>query len=362
MEFINHMQPCYDENEIQAIKRYMNSGGWLTEFKQTRSFEALIAEYTNASYCSVLSNGTVTLVAALMALGIKAGDEVIVPDFTMSATSHAVCLIGAKPVFADVERSTLCMDFEKMKAAVTENTKAVILVHMNGRYAEGFDNILAFCRQRNLPLIEDAAQALGSTCGGRALGTFGDFGSFSFSMPKIITTGQGGALITASEELYGKILQIRDFGREKAGSDHYVSLGGNFKFTDLQAVIGIEQMKKMPRRVPRKKQICRRYDELLSRIPQVEIFTHNYEETVPCFYELLCEDRDGLRAYLHENNIGTRPFYPPLHSEPAYGLYDLTFPVTEEISAKGLWLPSSVLLTDEQITYICETISRFYHS
>ena len=360
MEFISHMQPCYDEHEIQAVNQYMNSGGWLTEFKQTRSFEASIAEYTNMPYCSVLSNGTVTLVAALMALGIKAGDEVIVPDFTMAATSHAVCLIGAKPVFVDVERSTFCMDFERMKAAITEKTRAVILVHMNGRYAEKFDSILEFCKQRNLPLVEDAAQALGSTCGGKALGTFGDFGSFSFSMPKIITTGQGGALITANKGLYEKVLQIRDFGRERTGSDHYVSLGANFKFTDIQAVIGIEQMKKMPQRVLRKKQICQKYDELLSRIPQVEIVKHNYEETVPCFYELLCENKDSLRDYLQEKGIGTRSFYPPLHSEPAYGLNDLTFPVAEEISAKGLWLPSSVLLTDAQIVYVCGCIEEYF--
>lgn len=292
-----------------------------------------IAEYTGAAYCSVMMNGTVTLIAALMAMGIKAGDEVIVPDFTMSATSHAAALIGAKPIFVDVERSTLCMDFEKMKASVTEKTKAVIFVDLNGRCSEKLEEIISFCREKNLYLIEDAAQALGSTYKGKSLGTFGDIGSFSFSMPKNITTGQGGAIITQSKKLYDKLLKIRDFGRECAGSDHYMMIGANFKFTDLQAVIGIEQMKKMPERIARKKEICRKYDSLLKDTAQIELFNNNYADTVPCFYEVLCNEKDELIDYLKSKNIGARKFYPPLHSEPAYGYNELNFPITEEVSA-----------------------------
>lgn len=358
MEFINYMQPSYDQNEISAVERYMNSGAWITEFKETRNFEAAIAEYTGAPYCSVMMNGTVTLLAALMAMEVGAGDEVIVPDFTMSATSHAVCLAGAKPVFVDIERSTLCMDFEKMQEAVTPKTKAVILVDLNGRYPDHMEDIIAFCKKRGLWLIEDAAQALGSAYKGKALGTLGDLGSYSFSMPKIITTGQGGAVVTASEELYEKLLKIRDFGREKAGADNYMMIGANFKFTDLQAVIGIEQMKKMPDRVERKKAICQRYDELLDNVQGTAIFHNDYKDTAPCFYELLCDDRDGMVEFLKSKNIGARRFYPPLHSEPAYGI-EASYPVAEEISAKGLWLPSSVLLTDEQIAYICSCVSEF---
>lgn len=359
MDFINYMQPSYDSHEINAVVKYINSGAWITEFKETRNFESYISEYTHSNYCSVMMNGTVTLIASLMAMGIKAGDEVIVPDFTMSATSHAVAILGAKPVFVDIERSTLCMDFDKMKEAVTDKTKAVILVDLNGRCSKKFEEIIRFCKENNLWLIEDAAQALGSTYKGQALGTFGDVGSYSFSMPKIITTGQGGAIVTKSDELYNKLIKIRDFGRECAGSDHYVMIGANFKFTDLQAVIGIEQMKKMPDRIKRKKEICRRYDELLSRINGIELYDNNYEDTAPCFYEILCDERDRLIEFLKENNIGARKFYPPLHSEPAYNI-DAKFPVTEEISAKGLWLPSSVLLTDDQLKYIYNTIKKFY--
>ena len=137
-------------------------------------------------------------------------------------------------------------------------------------------------------------------------------------------------------------------------------VGANFKFTDLQAVIGIEQMKKMPERIKRKKEICRKYDELLAEIDGIELFNTNYNDIAPCFYEILCGNRNSLIDFLKEKNIGARKFYPPLHSEPAYGYNDLCFPVTEEISAKGLWLPSSVKLTDEQIEYVCESIKEFY--
>jgi len=360
MEFINYMQPCYGREEIDAVTEYMNSGGWLTEFRETRRFEESIAGYTSAGYCSVMANGTVTLSAALMAAGVGPGDEVVVPDFTMSATAHAAAMLGAQVVFADVEPETFCMDYDSMREAVSEKTKAVIYVDLNGRYSRKFKEIIAFCRERHILLIEDAAQALGSSCQGKALGTFGDAGSFSFSMPKIITTGQGGALITDDRCLYEKLLKIRDFGRERAGSDHYLCVGGNFKFTDLQAVVGLEQMKKLPERVLKKKRLCRNYDALLEDIRQVAVVENNYTDTAPCFYELLSDERDRLAIYLEERKIGARKFYPPLHSEPAYGYDGKRFPAAEEISARGLWLPSSVLVTEEQVRYICGCIRKFY--
>ncbi len=179
-------------------------------------------------------------------------------------------------------------------------------------------------------------------------------------MPKIITTGQGGALITNDDELADKIKKIRDFGRDKGGSDHYLVKGWNFKFSDFQAVIGIEQMKKLPSRVARKKEMGKLYDELLKGIPGVEIIKTNYEDTSPWFFDILCERREELQQYLKDNGIGTRIFYPPLHAEPAYGYNDLSFPITEDVSRRGLWLPSSILLTDDQIRYVCKKIREFY--
>ena len=360
MDYICQMEPSFDEHEREALNQYMLSGGWGTEFKQTRTFEEMIKTYTGAKHCWIMSNGTVSLSVALMAVGVGVGDEVICPDYTMVATPNAAELIGAKAVFVDIERENLCIDFEAMKAAVTDKTKAVILVSINGRYPRDIQAFKSFCEQKGIHLIEDAAQSLGSFCDGIHLGRFGEIGSFSFSMPKIITTGQGGALITDNDELSDRIKRIRDFGRDVGGSDHYIVKGWNFKFSDFQAVIGIEQMKKLPNRVKRKKQMARLYDDSLNGIPGIEIISTNYDDTTPWFFDILCDRREELQAFLKENNIGTRPFYPPLHTEPAYGYMDLHFLVTEEVSAKGLWLPSSILVSDDQIRFVCEKIREFY--
>lgn len=360
MKFINQMEPSFDECERIALNEYMLQGGWVTEFRKTREFENEIAKYTGALFCSVVSNGTVALSIALMACGVTAGDEVIVPDYTMVATPNAAELIGAKAVFVDINAQDLCMDFEMMKSAVTSKTKAVILVSINGRYPANIEKIVEFCKKRNIYLIEDAAQSLGSFWNGKHVGRYGDIGSFSFSAPKIITTGQGGALITDNEELFNQIVKIRDFGRECGGSDHYLTKGWNFKFTDIQAVIGLEQMKKLPDRVRRKKEMGKLYQEALADISGVELIYTDLNQTAPWFFDILCENRQGLIEHLKENNIGTRPFYPALHKEPAYNYHNLSFPVAEDVANRGLWLPSSITLTNEEIIYICNCIKKYY--
>src|SRR3989338_5154722 len=191
---IPQMEPWFDEKEADAVYTYMKSGGWLTEFKKTREFEKSIAEYAKVKYCSVVANGTVSLSAALLAVDVQPGDEVIVPDYTMVATPNAVELIGAKAVFVDIEKDSLCMDIEMFKSAITKKTKAVIFVSINGRYPKKIEEVVVFCKKNKLWLIEDAAQSLGSWYKNRHVGTLGDIGSLSFSAPKIISTGQGGAL------------------------------------------------------------------------------------------------------------------------------------------------------------------------
>ena len=359
MEFINQMEPSFNVHELSHITEYMQSGGWLTEFNKTREFENMIAEYTGAKYCSVVANGTVSLTTALIACGVGAGDEVIVPDYTMVATPNSAEIIGVKAIFVDIDPDNLCMDFDIMRRAVSPRTKAVMLVTINGRFPKNIDAFVQYCKEKGLWLIEDAAQSLGSFCNGKHLGLFGDIGSFSFSAPKIITTGQGGALVTDNEELFENVKKIRDFGRERGGIDHYLVKGWNFKFTDLQAIVGIEQMKKLPGRVERKKEMGRLYERLLADVPGVELIPTDYLQTAPWFIDILCERRSELMSFLRGKGIGSREFYPPLHSEPAYG-YKGSYPVTENISERGLWLPSSILVKDEQIEYVCDCVRDFY--
>ena len=360
MNFINQMEPVFDEKEENAVKEYISRRAWLTEFKETRRFEEMVAEYTGAKYCSVVANGTVSLMIALLACGVKPGDEVICPDYTMVASPNSIECIGAKVVFTDIERETLCLDFECMKKAVTDRTRAVMLVSLGGRYPKRLREIVDFCKEHGLWLVEDAAQSLGSFHKGKHVGTYGDIASFSFSSPKIISAGQGGALITDNKELFNKLLQVRDFGREKAGADHYMTLGFNCKYTDLQAVVAIEQMRKLPDRVARKKEMGRLYWKLLSGIPGVELVDTDFNETPPWFFDIICERRGELAEYLHNKGVGTRLSYPPLHLEPVYNYTDLHFPITESVANNILWLPSTITLTDEQIHYICDCVGDFY--
>lgn len=356
------MEPWFDEKEANALFEYMKGGGWVTEFKKTREFEEEIRKYVGAKYCSVVSNGTVSLTIALLASGVEKNDEVIVPDYTMVASANAVVLAGAKVVFADIDEESMCLNLTNIKKVISSRTKAVMLVTINGRYPKDLDEIVSFCKEQKIVLIEDAAQSLGSFKDGKHIGTFGDVGSFSFAMPKIITTGQGGALVTDNEDIIKKIRLLRDFGREKGGEDHYLSMGWNFKFTDIQAVIGIEQMKKLPYRVKRKKEIYDLYQKELADVREIKFIYTNLKDTTPMFVDVLVSEnkREGLVAYLKEKVIGTRLVYPALHCEPVYSLSG-SFPVAEAIAREGLWLPSSSKLTDEEIKMICKEIKSFFN-
>jgi len=358
MRQINQMEPWIGDEERQSIMEYLDSGGWLTEFRKTREFEQMIGDYVGSKFVSAVNNGTVSLFIACMALGIGSGDEVIVPDYTMIASANAVVLAGARPIFVDVDRKNLCIDLELAEEAITERTKAIMLVTINGRYPD-MEKAVDLAKKHNLFLIEDAAQSLGSRYQGKHLGTFGDIGSFSFSAPKVITTGQGGALVTDNEELYERIRKIKDFGRAQGGIDYHETLGYNFKFTDLQAVIGIEQMKKLDWRVQRKKNMFALYQSQLEDVDEVDFIETNLEDTSPWFIDILVPDPLALRDYLKEQGIGSRPFYPPIHSQPAYGLTG-EYLNTEYISAHGLWLPSLSFLSDEDIRYICVKIKDFF--
>lgn len=357
-KFIPQMEPWYGKEEIKAETDYLKSGGWIMEYKKTRELEQMIADYVGVKYCSILPNGTLTLWAALAVLGIGRGDEVIVPDYTMVATPNAVVLSGAKPVFVDIERETLCLDFELTSKAITRKTKAIILVTINGRYPK-MKNFRRIAKEKNIYLIEDAAQSFGSKYKDRHLGTWGIMGSYSFSMPKIITFGQGGALVTDNKRLYQRLLQFRDFGRPSGGSDDYQILGFNLKFSDLQAVFGIEQMKKMQWRVKRKKVIYQLYSLKLKDIKEVKFIQTNLKNTAPWFIDILVPDPDALSRYLKENNIGSRRFYPTLHNLPFYKIAG-EFNNSIYASKHGLWLPSSSKLRDQEIAYICERINNFY--
>jgi len=359
---IHQMEPWIGEEEKRAMMEYLDSGGWLTEFVKTREFERMLSGYVGSKYASVVNNGTVSLIIGLMALGITGGDEVIVPDYTMIASANAVVLAGAKPALVDIDPSNLCLDLDLAEKAVTPKTKAIMLVSINGRYPD-MERAVALARKYNLYLIEDAAQSLGSRYRGKHLGTFGEVGSFSFSPLKVITTGQGGALVTDSEELYHRISMIKDFGRPKSGVDYHEILGFNSKFTDLQAVIGVEQMKKLDWRVKKKKEMYKAYQDLLEDIKEIKFIDTNLEDTSPWFIDIIVDGdrtRDDLIAFLDKRGVGSRPFYPAIHTQPPYSHINGNFKNSEYASQRGLWLPSSSFLSDEDIEKVCTEIKDYF--
>lgn len=360
-DFIMQMRPLFEEEEKKAVCEYMDEDGFITEFKRTEKFEQMIAKYTGTKHCVVVNNGTISLSLAAMAVGVESGDEVIVPNYTMIATPNSLKMFGANPVFVDIELETLCLDIDLVKEAITSKTKAIMLVTANGRYPQsGIKAFEDLCTEQGLILIEDSAQSLGSFYpDGRHIGTAGLVGSFSFSAPKIISTGQGGAIVTNNDNVASKLRKLKDFGRSGGGNDIHDEIGFNFKFTELQACIGIEQMKKLPVRVGRKKEILSLYQELLKDVDQVSFFNQDLNNTTPWFIDCIVEDRESLIMHLKGKGIGSRVMYPPINKQKAYSDPG-EHPISDIVGKSGLWLPSSVQLTNNEIDYICLQIKKFY--
>lgn len=359
--FIPQMEPDLAATDGEAVHQYMLSGGWLTEFAETRRFEQSLCDYTGARHCAMAPSGTLALFLALAACGVGRDDEVVVPDLTMAASATAVLLAGAKVVFADIEPKTLCLDLDAAERLFTPRTRAVVFVSLNGRSPAGLADFVARCARRGIRVVEDAAQSLGSFRDGRHLGTLGDCGCFSFSSQKIVTTGQGGAVVTNDPALYARMQQLRDFGRLEGGSDHYLSVGWNLKFTDLQAVVGLEQMRRLPQLVQRKRHLFSLYAGHLAGVAGVEVPATDLDSVTPWFMDVLVEPaaKAPLMRHLRDNGVGSRPFYPALHAEPAFSRPG-AFPVAESASARGVWLPSSLKLEAGQVGHVCSLVRQFF--
>jgi perosamine synthetase len=360
MDFINQMEPWFDNQEQEALNKYMGEGGWVTEFKKTFEFQDLIKKFTGAKHCFVVNNGTISLTLMAMAAGIKAGDEVLVPNYTMVATPNSLKMFGAVPKFIDVNHETLCISLDEIKKNISTNTKAIFLMNANGRYPSDINAIVSYCKNNNLILLEDSAQALGSFYpDGIHQGRKGIAGSFSFSAPKIISTGQGGAIITDDDELAYNVSRLKDFGRSGGGNDVHEMIGFNFKFTDIQAVLGIVQMGKLDWRIKRMKEIYARYKNNLSNIEEIQFFEQDLKHTTPWFIDVKAVKRNDLMTFLKSNNVGSRIMYPPINKQEAYNVVG-EHSVSNEIGVSGLWLPSSSKLNNDQIDFICQKIIKFY--
>lgn len=354
---IPQYEPIFDRSSIaEDLKNYALSDGWFTEHKKTKEFEQSIAKFLRIPHCCVVNNGTISLSLALLAAGVVAGDHVLVPDLTMIATANAVQLIGAVPILVDVD-SNLCMDVSSASDRITVNTSAVLYVTLNGR-ASNAEQIKKLASQKGISYIEDDAQSLGSKyLDGSYIGTKANIASFSFSVPKIITTGQGGCLVTNGLNLYTNIKKLRDFGRVAGGSDLFTCFGINSKFTEMQAVLGLNQMRTIQKRIEIKKKMYKQYFDGLKDI--VEFIPTNLEFTIPWFMDIFTDKRDELADHLRSFGIQTRNMYPAIHSLP--WIYRKgEYATATRASQRGLWLPSSMNLSDLDLDFIIEKIRKFY--
>ncbi|MDP3064326.1 MAG: DegT/DnrJ/EryC1/StrS family aminotransferase, partial [Chloroflexota bacterium] len=316
-ERVPHFDIQLGQAELDQLAEVVRSG-WISEGVKTREFERLVREFFGLKHAVALATCTAALMLGQKALGVQPGDEVIVPTFTHPADVNAIAVIGAVPVFVDIDRRTLTLDPAAVERAVTPRTKAMNIVHLYGHAAD-MDGLMAVARRHKLGVIEDCAQAIGVTWNGRHVGTFGDVACVSFFADKSITTGEGGMLLTNSPDIVKEVELYKHDGRRERGVDVIERRGYNFRITELQAALGVAQVPKL-RDVIRLK---RRNEELYRRgLEGVEQVAFPFRDprcfVVPHRVNVLVEEPQKLIDYLGEYGIGCRRFYIPMHRQPCY--------------------------------------------
>ena len=358
LDRIFQVEPSISSDDIEAVNNYISSGSWITENKLTLELENNTRNYLGREYAVAVPNGTIAIYLSLLSAGIKDGMKVAVPNLTMIATINAVLWANAEPILVDVDES-LCMSYEKL-LELDEKIDCAIFVPLNGRTGEG-EKIYKWCKENEIIFIEDSAHALGSNYESSKCGALGDLSILSFTPHKIITMGQGGMVLTDDESLYNYLISIKTFNRSKDKSDWHEGFGLNFKITDLQAALGISQFAKLNFFVEKKLNTLKYYEEnIQSNVLTVKPFK---ETEVPWFFDVEFvskQIKDGFKEYLDKNGIETRDFYPALSSQKYLDEYKSdNLEYSENIYNRLLWLPSGNNISEEQLSFICETVSKF---
>jgi perosamine synthetase len=362
---IVQIEPWIDAGELRELERAIQST-FITENDLTREFESMTAQLTGSKHAIAVCNGTVALFVCLKAMGIGPGDEVIIPNLTFIATANAVILAGATPVLCEIREDTFCIDVERAQKLITGRTRAVMPVHLYGQSAD-MTAVMDFASRYKLKVIEDAAEGVGVRFNGKHVGTFGDMGILSYYGNKTVTCGEGGVVLTNDERLAAEAYKLKNHGRATKGTFIHESVGFNFAFTDLQAAIGISQMKKMPAIVRKKRDIHDYYVEQLRDLKRFDAaYIDPRCEPVFWFTSFLCDEAEELSAFLQRQNIQSRGFFYPLHQQPCYAdrkyiqNIGLDFRVSEKVYQRGISLPSSYSLTRQDQGLVIEQIRYFY--
>lgn len=358
-------EPLLGKKELEYVVDCIKKGWISSKGEYIEKFEEKFAKYCGCKFGITTTSGTTALHLALVSAGVGKGDEVIIPAFTMISTAFAIIYCGAKPVLVDSEPETWNIDVDQIEAKITKNTKAIMPVHIYGHPCD-MDKILALAEEHDLYVIEDAAEAHGAEYKGKKVGGIGDVGCFSFYANKIITTGEGGMVVTNNEEIARKASSLRDLAFSKEKRFLHDDLGFNYRLTNIQAAIGLAQLEKIDKLVEKRRQNARFYNCLLKDIKGIRLPTEKkYAKNVYWMYSVLIENdfglnRDQLMHELEKRGIETRTFFIPMHQQPVFKKMGLfrgeKYPVSELLSKRGLYLPSGSGLKKEQIKFICDSI------
>jgi perosamine synthetase len=349
-------KPVIGEEEKKAVLEVLESG-ILAQGPRVKAFENAFANYIGTKHAVATSSGTTALHVALLACGIRSGDEVITTPFTFIATANAILYCNAKPVFADIDEKTFNIDPEDINEKITRKTKALLIVHLYGQPCD-MDAITEICEDYNLRLIEDACQAHGAEYKGRKVGSFGDAACFSFYPTKNMTTGEGGMITTNNKDVAERARLIREHG-SRVRYEH-LTLGYNYRMTDIAAAIGLVQLGKLEEMNERRIENARKLNEGLKRIKYVTTpYVAPYVKHVFHQYTIRVKNREELVKRLEEAGIGYGIYYPkPVHKQKLYVSlgYKDELPRAEEASREVLSLPVRPGLSDENINYIITTV------
>ncbi len=359
-------KPSITDLEINYVNDAITNGWGERCYDYIHRFEKLFADYEQTKYSLATSSCTGAIHLALMAMGIKAGDEVIIPETTWIATAEPVLYIGAKPVFVDILRDTWCIDPKKIEAAITPKTKAIIVVHLYGNICE-MDEIMLLAKKYNLVVLEDAAEGLGSEYKGKKCGSIADAGVFSFHGTKTVSTGEGGIIVTNNEKIYEKAKILNDHGRNAKDPENKMfwmrDYGYKYKMSNLQAAMGVAQMERIEELVTKKRQIFSWYKQALKSVlcemnPELNGTKNSYWLPTVVFDKSLDFDRNAFFAICKENGIDSRPFFFPLTSLPMFE-EKRENKVSYDIFERGINLPSFHDITQEEVEFVCGLIKNF---
>ena len=351
--------PCLAGRELEYVTDAVKSG-WISSLgAYVTRFEADFAAFCGVKHAICVANGTVALHLALHAMGIGEGDEVIMPDLSFVATANAALMVGATPVFCDVDADSLCIDPDQIEALITPRTRAIMPVHLYGHPAD-MPRILDIAARHNLRVIEDAAEAHGSAIGETRVGAFGDCGTFSFYANKNMTTGEGGMVTTNDDALAAELRNLRDHAMSPTKRYWHERMGFNFRMTNLQAALGCAQLELIEDFLAQRRALFAGYARRLDGVAGIRL--NRQAAGTTCSYWMICleidgvdaDTRDAIGVALREHGVDTRPYFYPMSDMPY--LEAAETPVAHRVAAQGFNLPTYLGLTDADLDHICDAI------